>query len=194
MLKVAVLNRVGREVLLSKWHINKKLKVARMQIMQLSGRRKGEVKGITSAKVLCGMDLARQEEQGGQCDWSRWERESNLQEMVWEVMGARPDHAGLMGHFKNISFFFLRDTRSHWRALSGRVQWSDLRLERINLATGVKNKFGQGGGSRSDEKWSVSRYSFKVELTIFANGLNVRCERKREVKGDSEQLTGGRCF
>lgn len=32
-----------------------------MQIMQLSGRRKGERKGTTSAKVLCGVDLEHQE-------------------------------------------------------------------------------------------------------------------------------------
>lgn len=33
-----------------------------MQIMQLSGRRKGEGKGTTSAKVLCGTDLAHWEQ------------------------------------------------------------------------------------------------------------------------------------
>lgn len=44
----------------------------------------------------------------------------------------------------------------------------------------------QGGYGGDDEKWFVSGYNLKVELTEFINGLDVECKRKREEsRGDT---------
>lgn len=41
-------------------------------------------------------------------------------------------------------------------------------------------------GKGSDEKWSYGGYIEEVKPMGFALGLNMRCERKNGVKGDSK--------
>lgn len=46
-----------------------------------------------------------------------------------------------------------------------------------------KRRWWQGPGDSSGrgKKWSGARFVFNVELTEFANGLEVECESKQEI-------------
>lgn len=52
----------------------------------------------------------------------------------------------------------------------------------------TREYYGSNKAGNSGEKWLDSRYILKLEPTDFGDGLDMCCERKRQIKGDRKSF------